>query len=343
MAAETSPLNIIVTGAASGVGQASMRLLSQRGYRVFGTVSGTADANLIRANGGIPVFPEMKRASALVSLMMMARADVVIHLAGEVLIGVPQHRVDFPTYEETHLASTEAVMTAAGKAEVSRVISLSATYVYGNTDGGEVDENSPVSRDPLFSSALQAEEIILDGGVPGIVLRSGYIYGGDSEAMIAMRERLQASKALPSGSGFANWIHEQDLASAIVLLAEREADEAVTADIFNIVDDSPISPNDFARQFSHALGLLESRISSGGFMPLMRDKTTQEILLEQSFKVKNDKAKEQLGWKPKHTDQTSGFEDTMLVWRARDAVTSLTTAEPVPAVENALVEVETAS
>jgi nucleoside-diphosphate-sugar epimerase len=42
-------------------------------------------------------------------------------------------------------------------------------------------------------------------------------------------------------------------------------------------------------------------------------------LLNGSAKAKTDKAKSQLGWKPKFPNQKQGIEQALLTWRAHEA------------------------
>lgn len=46
---------VIVTGASTGIGAATVRELASQGYRVFGTVRRARDAATVEADGGIPV------------------------------------------------------------------------------------------------------------------------------------------------------------------------------------------------------------------------------------------------------------------------------------------------
>ena len=53
------PRSILITGASRGLGAATMQLLVERGYRVFGTVRSTDDGDRIRAVGAEPVILDL--------------------------------------------------------------------------------------------------------------------------------------------------------------------------------------------------------------------------------------------------------------------------------------------
>src|SRR6267143_1156534 len=46
---------VVVTGASTGIGAATVRELASRGYRVFGTVRRARDAATVEADGGVPL------------------------------------------------------------------------------------------------------------------------------------------------------------------------------------------------------------------------------------------------------------------------------------------------
>src|SRR2546425_5521853 len=46
---------VVVTGASTGIGAATVRELASRGYRVFGTVRRARDAATVEADGGTPL------------------------------------------------------------------------------------------------------------------------------------------------------------------------------------------------------------------------------------------------------------------------------------------------
>src|SRR5688572_125022 len=138
-------LNIFLTGGDSGVGLVLARELVKRGYKVFAAASkGTAGANRIRRVGAFPVYPELTREGSLRSAMMLARADVVVNCASQDFIGLPQYRIDYGKTAHVLEDGTEALVAAAGKLGIKRLIHLSAAYVYGNTTS-PVKEDAPVA------------------------------------------------------------------------------------------------------------------------------------------------------------------------------------------------------
>ena len=134
-----------------------------------------------------------------------------------------------------------------------------------------------------------------------------------------MSAALKAGRpSIPVGKGenFANWIHVEDLASALVLAAEQHP----VGEAFNITDDAPVTPGEFLSKFATSLGL-GAPGKPGIMFHLFPDKVAT-LLLGFSVKADNGKAKEQLGWTLKYPTFGSGIEQVLLVWRASMAVSS---------------------
>jgi nucleoside-diphosphate-sugar epimerase len=312
-----NPKSILVTGATTGTGLTLTRELIKRGYKVIGTVKTPEEAVQLRRLGALPAFPELDRVNDVRGLLQMRRVTHVVHLAHLDAGGIPQYAVPESAYM-TALRATDEIVAAAGMAGVQRVIFPSFAFLYGDTHHHAVAEDARIVRNtPLLAALAEAENAVLDGGIPGYVLRCGYLYGAGTLAMREVRDALQAGRGVAQGSQPAAWLHEDDLASAIVLLIEQSSDAEATSNILNLAGETHISPNKFVNLFAQTLGVGEP---SGipGFLLSRRTTPAQRDALEAGSVVNSAKARA-LGWTPQFESPAAGIERTLLTWRAAAA------------------------
>ncbi len=155
--------------------------------------------------------------------------------ASALLISIAPRDGNDPTL--THLR--DAVTAAPG---LGAIIYLSTIAVYGNHDGGWVDETTPVG--PALSRAadrVEAERVWqavgAARGIPVAVIRIAGIYGPGANALESLRAN-KSRRIVKPGQVF-NRIHVDDLAQIIEMALARRADG-----VFNAADDEPTAPGD---------------------------------------------------------------------------------------------------
>lgn len=117
---------------------------------------------------------------------------------------------------------------------LQRVAFVSSTAVYGDHQGGWVDESSDC-RPQGFNGRilLEAEQLAQASRSPALVLRAGGLYGPGRD-MLMRRVRSGQPLAVFEPPLYTNRIHIEDAAAAAVHLLLRGA-----SGIFNLVDDAP--------------------------------------------------------------------------------------------------------
>ena len=130
-----------------------------------------------------------------------------------------------------------------------RIVHVSSTSVYGQADGGEVDERSPTH--PLEESGrvvLEAEALIRSRRPGAIVARFAGIYGPG---------RLLRSKDLLAGTPLAidpekwlNLIHVEDGVRAVQALCLRGR----PGEVYNVCDDRPARRREFYTRLAERIG-----------------------------------------------------------------------------------------
>jgi len=317
MAESTQALNILVTGGAEGAGLATVRALLQRGHKVAATACDAEGALAVRMAGALPVFPDLGRASEILSILQMTKADALVHAGPQFYGGSPHASDAYAAHTDQLVGFTTAVTEAAKQHGIKRMVSLSFAYLYEG--GGAAKEGDRDVHEGDYAPMLQAESIARESGLSGYIIRSGYIYGGNSADTAALADSIKGSQRLPAGALPASWIHEDDLAAAIASLLEAEAQPS-GVEIINAAANTTATPKDFCAALSHALGLNEPSFAAGGFLSMLRERSLRDKLLEREIIIDSSQIRERFAWQPRHETLESGMEATALVWRMKDAV-----------------------
>jgi nucleoside-diphosphate-sugar epimerase len=244
--------------------------------RIVGTVRRAERAGILNAYqaGGVLalVFDGANAAAAL------AQADYA-------LVSIPPDENGEPV-----LASLGDAL-AAGR-RLRSVVYLSTVGVYGDRDGGWVDEQTPVAPASERSRRrLAAEQAWQQFGgreaVPIAVLRLAGIYGPGQNALVALA-RGKARRILKAGQIF-NRIHVADIAQAIDAAFARRANG-----VFNIADDEPTPPADPIVFAAKLLGREPPpEIAFDDAAPSMSPMALS--FWQECRRVRNDKLKRELG------------------------------------------------
>lgn len=168
---------------------------------------------------------------------------------------------------------------------------LSTTGVYGDRDGGWVDEDTPVDPDvPRSMRRAQAERgwlrLATENGTPVAIFRLAGIYGPGRSAIDSVRAGT-AKRIVKPGQVFCR-THVEDIAS--VLVASMAAPRA--GRIYNVCDDEPAPPQDVITEACRLLGVdppPEIPFAEADLSPMARS------FYADSRRVRNDRIKQELG------------------------------------------------
>ncbi|MBN9519160.1 sugar nucleotide-binding protein, partial [bacterium] len=163
-----------------------------------------------------------------------------------------------------------------------RLIYVSSTGVYGQTDGGWVDESSPT--EPVEESGrvvLEAESLLRERRPDAIVLRSAGLYGPDR--LLRKQPILKGEGLVGDADKWLNLVHVEDGADA-VLAAEARAAPGAT---YTIADDAPPRRRAFYTLLAELLHA----------PPAAFDERPEPGAANR--RVSNRRAKADLGWAPR--------------------------------------------
>jgi len=268
------------------VGEAAADLFHAAGWNAEGWVRSNESAARLSAK---PYLIRLVDVSQPAHVAEHAGAfDVVIHC-------VSSRGGDAEIYRQIYLNGARDLVEAFPNATI---LFTSSTSVYAQRDGSWVAEGSETK--PLRETSrvlLETEKLILDKG--GIVARLAGIYGPGRSALLS--KFLNGTATIdPQNDRFINQVHRDDIASALFLLLNREAQEP--AQIYNIVDDQPILQSECYRWLAHRLNRPVPPIRRSE-QPRKRGDTNK--------RVSNAKL-HQLGWTPQYRTFVDAMEKSIL-------------------------------
>jgi nucleoside-diphosphate-sugar epimerase len=232
-------MKILVTGATGKVGSRFVPRLIAKGYDVTILVRDASKA----LPGTKVVIGDLFEPSTLPSVV--AGMDAVIHLAA-----LFRTFTDNEGIVKTNHAGTVALAQAAMTAGVKRFVFVSTSNVYSSGYGHPAKEDDIVDiNDPraYAASKIAAEQELLKLDMDVRILRLGFVYGDKDPHIEEIMPILKTWKRHP-GSRM-HMVHHIDVAQGLMLLLNTEG---LNGEIFNIVDDAPITLYELADSFGKA-------------------------------------------------------------------------------------------
>ena len=176
---------------------------------------------------------------------------------------------------------------------------LSTTGVYGDHDGGWVDEDTPVAPSTRRGQArVDAEAAWADLGLPLHIFRLAGIYGPGRGPFAKVRNGT-ARRIIKENQVFSR-IHVDDIATTVLASIERPNPGA----IYNVCDDDPAPPQDVIAHAAELMGL--------PIPPAVPFEEAEMTPMARSFysdskRVKNERIKTELGVRLKYPNYKSGL------------------------------------
>ncbi len=168
-----------------------------------------------------------------------------------VVLAVGYDRSSAATREQVYVQGLDHVLQSLPP-QVERLVYVSSTGVYGQTDGGWVDEESPCEPTRSGGQACwKAEQMLKTHPVWGgrsVILRMAGLYG---PGRIPRLNLLVAGHPLPAAAkGFLNLIHVEDAADAVLL---AESDQRCPA-TYCVADGQPCLRREFYEELARLVG-----------------------------------------------------------------------------------------
>lgn len=227
---------VLVTGGAGYVGSICTQHLCREGWEVVvydSLVAGHADAV------SAPLVQADVRDTEQLTEALSSGFDAVVHLAA--YISVAQSVSEPEAFHEVNVGGTASLIEAMRTTGTRHVVFASSVSVYGNPGADAVDESHPLSpASPYATTKMLGESLLEQASKEGVLsaasLRFANICGASHDGSLgerhdpethlvplALRAAVagklmtvhQASASTPDGTGVRDYVHVEDIASAI--------------------------------------------------------------------------------------------------------------------------------
>lgn len=259
--------------------RALARLLVPKGWRVIGTTRNPAKADAFRREGVEP-------------LLWPGDLNPALAVATHILCSAAPDAAGDPFLQ---------AVPGIAEAKVSWVGYLSTTGVYGDHDGGWVDEATPLTpQSDRGRQRVLAERQWLATELPVHIFRLAGIYGPGRGPFEKVRDGT-ARRIIKPGQVFSR-IHVDDIARVLEASIRRPNPGAA----YNVCDDNPAPPQEVIGYAAQLLGLPEPpAVPYAEVEPTMTPMARG--FYQESKRVRNDRIKDDLGVQLLYPDYPAGL------------------------------------
>jgi nucleoside-diphosphate-sugar epimerase len=309
-------MKVLVAGATGALGKQLVPRLGSDGHEVVAMTRSASKTEALRRMGATAVVADALDPDQVARVVAEAEPEVIIHQLTALKRSFDVRRFD-RTFAETNRLRTEGTdhLLAAGRAVgVKRFIAQSyAGWPVARTGGPVKTEEDPLDPAPPEAMRQSLEAIRhVESAVPGadwtegIVLRYGGFYGPGTSLSPEGGEQLELIRkrkfpVVGDGGGVWSFVHIEDAADATVAALTRGR-----RGIYNIVDDDPAPVAEWLPAAASAVGAPPPRHVPRWLGRLVAGEAGV-VMMTDVRGASNEKAKRELGWKPKHSSWRQGF------------------------------------
>ena len=309
-------MNVLVTGGAGYIGSVIVEFLVQQGHAV------TVLDSLYKGHAGAVTPPatllqvDLADRDAIGKALEAARADAVIHMAADSLVG--ESMSNPAKYFRNNVVNSQNLVDAMLAAGVKRLVFSSTAAVYGEPNTVPITEDLPLAPTNVYGETKLAFERMLDwydriNGVRWIALRyfnaagATETHGEDHDpeshlipivlqVPLGKRESVQlfgTDYPTEDGTCVRDYIHVADLADAHIRALEALAPEqpSVASGAYNLGNGTGYSNRqviDACRRVTgHAIPVVEAPRRAGDPAALV---------------ASSDRIRRDLGWTPRYPE-----------------------------------------
>ena len=301
-------MNIFVTAGTGFVGRAITKLLVSRKHQVTALVRNPKKAQDLAESGVKLVIGDMLKPESYRE--EVKHNDVTIHCAQLTVKG------RYTKKAKLLINDADEMMTKVISEECLRhnksFIYTSGCFNYGDHGDEWITEDTKATPSPLGEGHHAMVEYLMEihreKGLKVTIITAGFVYGPGGLFKSSFYDTLKKGQLKVFGKGNNYWspIQVDDLAQAYALAAEGQ----YFGENFNVVDDQPLKLREMVNTITDEQGV--KRV--GNIAPWLIGLLIGAQLVKSlvcSFRVRNDKAKNVLKWKPVYLDFQSGIKPTL--------------------------------
>jgi nucleoside-diphosphate-sugar epimerase len=310
-------MKVFVAGATGVVGRSLVPRLVAGGHEVVGMTRSPSKQELVRSLGARPVVADALDPDAVARAVASAAPDVIVHELTALSGKFDLRHIDrfFQTTNRLRTEGTDQLLAAAHAAGARRFVAQSfAGWPAARTGGPVTGEDAPFDPDlpkqlrDMLAAIRHLEDAVTGADwLEGVVLRYGGLYGpgttlsADPTAEHTAAVRKRQFPVVGHGGGIWSFIHVDDAAAATAL-----AVECGKRGIYNVVDDDPAPVRDWLPELARALGAKPPRRVPRWLGRLLAGEAAT-VMMTEVRGASNEKAKRELGWKPRYASWQQGF------------------------------------
>lgn len=298
---------VLLTGATGFVGGGVARELLAAGHELVALVRSPERSRDLAAAGAELAVGDMLDPGTYRPLV--ERVDAVVHTAQYAAGG------RLTAARHAQLREADHVMTEALAQECQdrgkRFVYTSGCFNYGDRGSEWISEDTPFAPSPL-GTGHAAEVVALRerhrAGLDVVVLSPGFVYGPGGLFKASFWDQAVAGRLRCIGTGDNYWscVHRDDLATAFVTALH----DAPSGAEYNVVDGHPLSLRTLVDHVTDGMGRKRVGTIPPFLMGLIIGKPIVDSLTT-SFRIGNDRIREQLGWIPAYPTFADGLTPTL--------------------------------
>ncbi|MCA9565216.1 MAG: NAD(P)-dependent oxidoreductase, partial [Myxococcales bacterium] len=245
-------MRVFLTGGSGFLGSRIAPAVSTAGYASWGLANSSAAEDEVTRNGLFPVSGDLTDPTSLALAVKKAKPEIVIHAAGERWTQRKNKLL-----RQVNVEGTRLLISSLRHLQIERFIYVGSLLV-GQPNGTMSREDEMLTPTTAFGETIVECEMMLQEAADKhnfslVILRPGYMYGAGGWLTQIVRELKRHVFSIP-GDGENHWevVHVDDVVQA-VLRAAMAPKENLAPEVFNVVDDEPVSMNDFVAEVCYQM------------------------------------------------------------------------------------------